>query len=228
MSRNRAAGAVDVAPGGMRNPVPWVVALHEDPEAMRRLAGSAHLLVRSSVATARRLARDEDRVVRLFLAEKCDDAPAEMLLEVWQWWNGSFSAPDRPYGQPNFPRRDLLRFAEAPHPRLRQPALDDPDSTAGLVERFSRDGQEKVRQRAATDPRLSAEPVLRLLADPQAGVRDAAGRHPRLPAPRIGPRPRLAASAHRPAAPRRAGGARPPGSRRRGDRPSAYSAGSGW
>ncbi|MEV0411292.1 hypothetical protein AB0I68_10925 [Streptomyces sp. NPDC050448] len=50
-----------------------MVALHEDPEAMRRLAASAHVLLRSSVATARRLppdvverlARDEDAEVRL-------------------------------------------------------------------------------------------------------------------------------------------------------------------
>ncbi|MFE5711817.1 hypothetical protein ACFQ7J_13505 [Streptomyces sp. NPDC056501] len=47
-----------------------------------------------------RLAHDEDRVVRLFLAESCDDAPADMLLEVWQWWNGSFSAPGRPRTHP--------------------------------------------------------------------------------------------------------------------------------
>lgn len=136
------------------------MALHEDEEAVRRLAASAHLLLRSSVATARRLppdvverlARDEDRVVRLFLAERCDDAPADVLLEVWQWWNGSYSTPDRPYGHPNFPRRDLLRYADHPHPRLRQLALDDPDSTPALVERFSGDEDAEVRLRAATDP----------------------------------------------------------------------------
>ncbi|MEU9377848.1 PE-PGRS family protein [Streptomyces sp. NPDC048255] len=187
----RAAVRVDIDPLLTRHPLPWVEALHEDPEAMRRLAASAHLLVRSSVATARRLppdvverlARDDDRVVRLFLAERCDDAPAEMLLEVWQWWNGSLSTPDRPYGHPNFPRRDLLRYAEDPHPRLRQLALDDPDSTPGLVERFSSDEDPEVRLRAATDPRLSAEAAVRLLADPDAGVRAMAARHPRLPVP---------------------------------------------
>lgn len=187
----RAAVRVDIDPLLTRHPLPWVEALHEDPEAMRSLAASAHLLVRSSVATARRLppdvverlARDEDRVVRLFLAERCDDAPAEMLLEVWQWWNGSLSTPDRPYGHPNFPRRDLLRYAEDPHPRLRQLALDDPDSTPGLVERFSSDEDPEVRLRAATDPRLSAEAAVRLLADPDASVRAMAARHPRLPVP---------------------------------------------
>ncbi|WP_404953024.1 PE-PGRS family protein [Streptomyces sp. 147326] len=187
----RAAVEADIDPRRMRRPIPWVVALHEDEEAMRRLAASSHLLLRSSVATARRLppdvverlARDEDRVVRLFLAERCDDAPADMLLEVWQWWNGSLSTPDRPYGHPNFPRRDLLRYAEDPHPRLRQLALDDPDSTPGLVERFSRDEDPEVRQRAAADPRLSVDSAVRMLDDPDSGVRATAARHPRLPVP---------------------------------------------
>ncbi|WP_051782084.1 MULTISPECIES: hypothetical protein [unclassified Streptomyces] len=189
----RAAVPVDIDPRAMRRPVAWVEALHEDEEAVRRLAASRHLLLRSSVATARRLpsdvvarlARDEDRVVRLFLAERCDDAPADLLLEVWQWWNGSFSTPDRPYGHPDFPRRDLLRYADDPHPRLRQLALDDPDSTADLVERFGEDEDAEVRLRAATDPRLSADSVVRLLDDPDSGVRAMAARHPRVPVPRL-------------------------------------------
>ncbi|MEV7560112.1 PE-PGRS family protein [Streptomyces sp. NPDC089795] len=187
----RAAVPVDIDPRTMRRTIAWVEALHEDEEAMRRLAASAHLLLRSSVATARRLppdvvarlARDEDRVVRLFLAERCEDAPADLLLEVWQWWNGSYSTPDRPYGHPNFPRRDLLRYADDPHPRLRQLALDDPDSTADLVERFSGDEDAEVRLRAATDPRLSPDSVVRLLDDPDSGVRAMAARHPRVPVP---------------------------------------------
>lgn len=69
------------------------------------------------------------------LAESCDDAPADMFLEVWQWWTGSLSTPDRPHGHPNFPRRDLLRYVEDPNPRMRQLALEEPDSTAELVGR---------------------------------------------------------------------------------------------
>ncbi|MGZ9935494.1 PE-PGRS family protein [Streptomyces sp. NC-S4] len=187
----RAAVPVDIDPRAMRRPLAWVVALHGDEEAVRRLAESRHLLVRSSVATARRLppdvverlARDEDRVVRLLLAERCDDAPADMLLEVWQWWNGSLSTPDRPYGHPNFPRRDLLRHAGDPHPRLRQLALDDPDSTPALVERFSGDEDAEVRLRATTDPRLSPDSVVRMLDDPDSAVRAMAARHPRVPVP---------------------------------------------
>ncbi|MGW8954197.1 PE-PGRS family protein [Streptomyces sp. NPDC055709] len=186
----RAAVRADVDPDGMRHTLPWVHALHDDPEAMRRCAASSHLLLRSSAARAKRLppdvverlARDEDRVVRLFLAESCDDAPADMLLEVWLWWNGSFSFPGRPRSHPNFPRRDLLRYADDPHHRLRQLALDDPDSTPELVERFSRDPHWEVRRRAAEDLRLSPASAVRLLDDPHEGVRLTAIRHARLPA----------------------------------------------
>ncbi|WP_406730603.1 PE-PGRS family protein [Streptomyces sp. NBC_01794] len=186
----RASVRVDFDSSVMRHELPWVAALHDDPEAMRRCATSSHPLLRRSAARARHLppdvvellARDEDRVVRLFLAESCDDAPADMLLEVWRWWNGSLSYPGRPRTHPNFPRSDLLRYADDPHPRMRQLALDDPESTADLVERFSRDSDVEVRVRAATDPRLSAASAVRLLEDPRARVRSAAAMHPRLPA----------------------------------------------
>ncbi|KUO19192.1 PE-PGRS family protein [Streptomyces dysideae] len=186
----RAGIRIDFDPGVHYYELDWIVALHDDTDAMRRLAASTHPLVRRSVARARhlppdvveRLAHDEDRVVRLFLAESCDDAPADMLLEVWQWWTGSLSAPDRPRGHPNFPRQDLLRYADDPSPRMRRLALDDPESTPDLVERLSRDVSEEVRHRAAADPRLSAVGAMRLLEDPHEYIRHAAARHPHLPA----------------------------------------------
>ncbi|MGW2426565.1 hypothetical protein ACWC0C_46735 [Streptomyces sp. NPDC001709] len=117
----------DFDPTSMSHTLPWVEDLHGDAHAMRRLAASSHPLVRRSVARARhlppdvvaRLARDEDRVVRLFLAESCQDAPADMLLEVWRWWDGSFSHPDRPRSHPNFPRTGLLRYTTDPSGRMR-------------------------------------------------------------------------------------------------------------
>ncbi len=144
----------------------WVATLYDDPAAMRQLASSAKLLIRRSVARAVHLPRtswsqpahDEDRVVRLFLTESCDDAPADLLLDVWTWWPGSFSFPGRPRTHPNFPRDGLLRFADDPEPRLRLLALFDPASDADLVERFSRDPDGEVRRRAAEDPRLSPRP----------------------------------------------------------------------
>ncbi|MEV3854874.1 PE-PGRS family protein [Streptomyces sp. NPDC050095] len=186
----RATVAHDFDPSIHYHSLPWVRALHDDPEAMRRLAASPHPLIRRSVARARRLppdvvdrlAHDEDRVVHLFLAESCDDAPPWMLLQVWHWWNGSLSSPGRPRTHPSFPRTGLLKYADDPSPRLRQLALDDPDSTPELVERFTRDPHHEVRFRAATDPRLSRLGAVRLLDDPDSSVRRAAARSPRLPA----------------------------------------------
>ncbi|WP_405729756.1 PE-PGRS family protein [Streptomyces sp. NBC_00028] len=186
----RAAVPVELDPVTRYFELDWVKALHDDEDAMRRLAASSHFLVRRCVARARRLppdvverlARDEDRIVQLFLAESCDDAPADMLLRVWQWWDGSLTTPDRPRGHPNFPRHDLVRYADDPSPRMRQLALDDPESTPELVERLSRDVSAEVRYRAATDPRLSAAGAARLLEDPHEHVRQAAALHPRMPA----------------------------------------------
>ncbi|MEU8465699.1 PE-PGRS family protein [Streptomyces sp. NPDC029003] len=186
----RAAIRVDVDPSLRSYALPWVVERHEDPEAMRVLAASSHPLVRRSVARARRLppdvaerlAWDPDRAVQLFLAESCDDAPAEMLLRVWTWWTGSLSSPGRPRTHPNFPREGLLRYADDPHGRMRQLALDDPESCAALVARFARDRDPEVRRRAAEDPRLPVAEAALLAEDPSDGVRATVLRSRRLPA----------------------------------------------
>ncbi|MFE2413764.1 PE-PGRS family protein [Kitasatospora sp. NPDC059408] len=189
----RAAVRVDLEEHEYHHALPWVLARQADPDAMRELAASAHPTIRRSVARARRLppdvvtrlAADEDRVVHLFLAESCDDAPAELLLDVWRWWTGSLSHPDRPHGHPNFPRTGLLRFADDPDPHMRSLALDDEESPPALVERFTRDPSPEVRRRAATDPRLTEEAVRRLLDDPDVDVRAAVAAHPRVPAQQL-------------------------------------------
>ncbi|MFJ8229656.1 hypothetical protein ACIQ9E_06795 [Streptomyces sp. NPDC094448] len=186
----RAAVCHDFDPSLMSHTLPWVEDLHGDADAMRRLAASSHPLVRRSVARARHLpqdvvallARDEDQVVRLFLAESCEDAPADVLLEVWRWWDGSLSRPDRPRSHPNFPRTGLLRHIADPSGRMRRLALDDPESAPADVARLARDPEAEVRRRAAQDPRLAPADAVRLLNDPEACVRDAAVRNPRLPA----------------------------------------------
>jgi hypothetical protein len=186
----RATVRHDFDPTSMSHTLPWVKNLHGDADAMRRLAASSHPLIRRSVARARhlppvvvaRLARDEDRVVRLFLAESCEDAPADLLLEVWRWWDGSFSHPDRPHSHPNFPRTGLLRYTADPSGRMRRLALDDPESTPAHVARLARDPDAEVRRRAVQDPRLSPADAVRLLNDPEAYVRGTVVRNPRLPA----------------------------------------------
>lgn len=131
-------------------------------------AAPAEARIRRRVARAPHLPPDvvdllahDDRVVRLFLTESCEVAPASLLLEVWSWWSASFSFPGRPHNHPNFPRHDLLRCAEDPDPRMRLLALDDPGLCAALVERSSRDPDARVRGRAASDPRLSSDSAVR-------------------------------------------------------------------
>ncbi|WP_427918586.1 hypothetical protein [Streptomyces sp. cg40] len=179
----------DITADSRSSTLRWVAALHEDPAAMRQLASSAKLLIRRSVARAAHLppdvvdllAHDEDRVVGLFLAESCDDAPADVLVDVWAWWSGSFSFPGRPRNHPNFPRDNLLRYADDPRPRVRLLALDDPASGDDLVERFSRDPDSEVRGRAAEDPRLSPDSAVRLTQDTAKAVYHPARRNPALP-----------------------------------------------
>ncbi|MFC1435177.1 PE-PGRS family protein [Streptacidiphilus sp. N1-3] len=183
----RSRTAVEFDPRARCNPLPWVRELEDDEEAMRRCAASAHVMLRRSAACAKnlppdvvdRLAHDEDWVVRLFLAEHCDQAPADVLLEMLQSWNGYSAA--RMIEHPNFPRQGALRYADDPNPCLRRLALLDPESTVELVERFSRDPDSGVRWSALRDPRLSPASVIRLLDDPGHGIRDEAAADPRLP-----------------------------------------------
>lgn len=185
-----AATVPDIDPDGQTTALWWIGALHDNAEAMRQLAASPKLLVRRSVARAAHLpedvaallARDEDRVVRLFLAESCDDAPPAMLLEVASWWDGSLSFPGRPRNHPNFPREGLLRYATDANPRLRALALDDPAVTGTLIEQLSLDPHPHVRMAASEDRRLSPDSLRHLTADPDQAVRWRAWMNPSLPA----------------------------------------------
>lgn len=201
----------DISPDDRSMALWWVAALHDDPDAMRRLAASPKLLVRRSVARAQhlppdvvdRLAHDEDRVVHLFLTESCDDATPEVLLSVWSWWSGSFSFPGRPRNHPNFPKDGLLRYADDPNPRLRLLALTDKASAPELVDRFAEDPDPRVREAAAADPRVSPAQLVRLLLD--ARTARSAAQNPAIAVPVMHRMVELARRA--PAPPKRARGA---------------------
>ncbi|MFF9869541.1 PE-PGRS family protein [Streptomyces sp. NPDC013953] len=183
----RAAIPVEISPDLRYWPLDWVLARRDDPEEMRRCATSGHVLLRRGAALAKELppdvvellARDEDHVVRLLLAESCAQAPGELLLEMWRTWNGwsRFEMPRHP----NFPRRGLLRYADDPDPRMRELARLDPESTAEVVERLGRDPEPTVRYAALGDVRLSPESVVRLTTDAQEEVRERAAADSRLP-----------------------------------------------
>ncbi|MGW4287565.1 PE-PGRS family protein [Streptomyces sp. NPDC004673] len=183
----RSRVAYEFDPSARFRPFQWVLDLEDDEEAMRRCATSAHVALRRSAACATNLppdvvdllAHDEDWLVRLFLAERCAQAPAEVLLEMVRTWNGYSAA--RMTEHPNFPRQGLLRFADDPDPRTRKLALLDPEAPAELVERLSRDVDASVRRSALDNERLSAASVIRLLDDPRSAVREAAAADSRLP-----------------------------------------------
>ncbi|WP_149030689.1 hypothetical protein [Kitasatospora sp. MBT66] len=179
----------DIAPQERTVALWWIAALFDDPDSMRQLAGSPRLRIRRSVARAPRLpadvvellARDEDFAVRLFLTESCDDAPSWLLLDLWtDGWNGTLSFPGRPRNHPNFPRHNLLRFADDPHPRLRLLALDDPACTAALAERLAHDPDPQVRTHAHRHPALPPALLVALLRDPTTAGTAAA--NPAVPA----------------------------------------------
>ncbi|MFC8721704.1 hypothetical protein [Kitasatospora sp. NPDC057198] len=183
----------------------WVGDLHDDPAAMRRLAGSASVAVRRAVARARTLPpdvlalllRDPRSEVRAEIAVHNAAAPAELLLEAARTWTRPGAVLDRP----DFPYHRLrAAWADDPEPTVRRLALYAPDCTPETVERLADDPDPLVHARAAADPRLSPATVLRLLgateADFRAGVaerglpvpatyelRRAAVRNPRLPVP---------------------------------------------
>ena len=182
----RTAISAGLGPDHPYSRVAWVEELHDDPEAMRRLACSASVAIRRSVARARclppdvvdRLCHDPDHGVQDNLALCCQDAPGVMLLEVALRRQDAWPARTHP----NFPRDTLMRFADDPDPMRRRLALDATDSTSELAERFAADPHEAVRERAAADPRLSPATVVQLL-DSTHRTRQAAITNPRLPVP---------------------------------------------
>ncbi|NUP52890.1 MAG: hypothetical protein HOW97_37040 [Catenulispora sp.] len=184
-----AARVPDISPDARTYCPWWIAELHDDPEAMRQLAASPNLKIRRSVARAKhlppdvleRLAQDEDRVVRLFLTESCDDTPAEVLVEVWGWWPGSFSYPGRPRDHPNFPKTGLLHYADDPNPRMRLLAVYDPAADNALIDRLAADPDPQVQYEAIADPRVSVA----VLAKELLGERfaRAAAANPALPVP---------------------------------------------
>ncbi|MER8029582.1 PE-PGRS family protein [Streptomyces bauhiniae] len=182
----RSGVAVELDPGAHVSPLEWVLEL-EDEEELRRCATSAHVMLRRSAACAPNLppdvvdllAHDEDWVVRLFLAERCAQAPADLLLEMVRTWEGYSAA--RMLEHPNFPRQGLRRFADDSDPRTRRLALLDPEVPPEVVERLSRDADAIIRRSALSNEGLSVASVIRLLDDPRDFVREAAAADPRLP-----------------------------------------------
>ncbi|MGV9270704.1 hypothetical protein ACWDRR_39400 [Kitasatospora sp. NPDC003701] len=165
------------------SPPSWIARHATDPEAARRIARSAHVGLRRVLAAQPHLApdvvallaADEDEWVRRTLAERCEDAPHELLVELYatvqdRYWSGYRH-------HRNFARPGLARLADDPNPRLRHAALDDPEAGPELVLRLADDPE--VGGWAVSDPRLPAEELLRRLTLPAQA--SAAACNPALP-----------------------------------------------
>ncbi|WP_424642187.1 hypothetical protein [Embleya sp. AB8] len=149
----------------------WIRSRLDDPDVVRRAATSTHVLLRRNAAEARhlppdlvaRLAADPDYYVRLTLCRSCDDAPSELLLDMYahdsgKWWGYLVL-------QPNFPAVGMARYADDPNPRLRTVALRDPEIAPELIAHLTRDPDEGVRESAIRDARLPIDRLLELLDD---------------------------------------------------------------
>jgi hypothetical protein len=172
-----------VVPDGRHQVPDWLTELREDPQAIAWYARSSHVLIRRSVAMARHLpseavavlAKDEDFFVRLTLAEYCDDAPHELIIEMFTSWKGLMWS--RLTERPNFVRTGMAEnFATDPDPRLRWAALFDPTASPELVEILSHDPDSMVCPWAVSDPRLPLARLHEALGTPRTAL--AAARNP--------------------------------------------------
>ncbi|MEU0298515.1 hypothetical protein ABZ252_03410 [Streptomyces sp. NPDC006175] len=178
--------AIDYTLQQGREPVPpWVKERFDDPDALREIAASSHVLLRRGVTRApelpadvvERLAADDDYFVRLMLCEN-DHAPHELLMEMFADRRG-LSWGMLAYRR-NFARPGLARFADDPNHRLRYAALFDPEAQPELVDRLSYDEEDLVRRHAAADPRLPLPRLVELLGGD--GLPRSGAGNPALPA----------------------------------------------
>ena len=183
LTEEQRAAIAYVVPNGYTWPPGWIRERGHEPEVARRAAASRHVLLRRSIAMTRHLppdvvellTGDEDFFVKLTLCESCQEAPHDLLIEMYAYWHGlRWSLLTR---RPNFARPGLARFADDPNPRLRHAALHDPDGGPDLVLKLADDPY--VGRWAVSDPRLPADELTRRLRDPRHAT--AAARNPALP-----------------------------------------------
>ncbi|WP_439675219.1 hypothetical protein [Embleya sp. MST-111070] len=168
-------------PEGRQRGLGWIRSRLDDPDVVRRAATSGHVLLRRNAAEAAhlppdllaRLAADPDYFVRLTLCRANDDAPSELLVDMYASGGWGYLVL-----RPNFPTVGMARYADDPNPRLRTVSLRDPEIAPDVIARLTRDPVEWVRESAITDPRLPLDRLLELLDDP--GTAAVAARNPGL------------------------------------------------
>lgn len=174
-----------VGPEDRIRPPAWVGRSLTDPVLMRACAESAHPGMRRFAAYSphlpadlvRRLAADDDFVVRMLLCENHPAAPGDLLLETLL--ASSFITRFDQVSRPQFPRAGLARYAGSDDPGARLLVARDPEAPAVLIERLSHDPSAGVRRAMARDARLPVGRLLELLDEPETLGAAASG--PALP-----------------------------------------------
>jgi hypothetical protein len=186
LSEDQRSAIAYVVPHGYHQVPGWLTGLMKNPQAIAEYARSSHVLIRRSVAMAKHLppeavallAQDEDFFVKLTLADRCLDAPHELIIEMFSCWHGLRWSALR--YRPNFVRNGMAAdFAVHSNARLRWAALDDPEASPELVEALSHDPSGTVYPWAISDPRLPTARLQEALGDGRTAL--SAARNSRLP-----------------------------------------------
>jgi hypothetical protein len=176
-----------IGPAHDRNAAPWLL-----PEVASLATRLAHLtspspLIRRAVAhstdlppaAAERLLHDPDPLVRLIMAERYPDTPAEVLLDIARL---GVQEAIRLGQHRNFPAATLAEYATSADPSLRGVAAANPHLPVDLVIRLTGDGDTSVRAAAAANPALPAAHIVGMLGDSWPYIAASAASNPALPA----------------------------------------------
>lgn len=173
----------DTDPEPDPEPVPPVRAAHLTHADALRLARDPDEQVRRMLAwrpdlpaeVKELLAADEDLRVRENLCLAHEDAPHELVLDLYAITlsRNSYALSDHPnLAGPG----GLARFADHPDPRLRYVALEDPAAGPELLLRLADDPDDRVANKAVANVRFPADELLRRLAAPTHAAAAAGNR----------------------------------------------------
>jgi hypothetical protein len=168
-----------------RRLVEWLLPEHAPLDVRLSYIDNPKRVIRRTVATGmdlpadavRRLADDEDFVVRLLLCECHPEAPGETLAEVAA--ESRFESRMQLVRHKNFPPAELAPYARSKSAHERAMVADLPNLPTELA--LTLLGDHQTRGYAAANPNLPSELLPRMLDDPDEHVRFGVARNAALP-----------------------------------------------